>query len=637
MNALLVLVDLQADFLAASGLEPPAGELVEQTARLADGWRRSGAAVAHVWTTVTRAADRRMPHWRDAGLWRCEQGTPGHAPPSALEPRAGEAVFHKAGFSAFAAPEFLAHLRERTVEVLVLAGVHTHACLRQTALDAHQAGLRVLLVEDAVASDDPLHAAITRRYLEARGMPFVRTSELEAALAGERPVTSSARGDEIDRAVRAAGEAAPRIARLPANERAALLRRLADELAGRVGELAEAMVREIGKPVRFGRVEVERTAEMLRAVAERGLEPPDPAEAGPARDARLRRRPHGVCAVVTPWNNPVYIALGKLAPAVVFGNAVLWKPAPQAAGISRAILRCIEAAGWPQGLVSLVEGERRTAARLMDDPRVAAVTITGSCAAGHAAQEICARRRIPLQAELGGNNAAIVWQDADVSDAARKIAAGAFDQAGQRCTANRRVVVHAALGDAFLRALVREAAALPWGDPGHPETRIGPLVDAAQRERVGAAVERARGAWGPLRLPQGEKPPAGSPSDADWHPPVILCCDDPDHEIVQQESFGPVLVVQSAHDWDQAMALCNGVAQGLAAAVFTRDRTLIDRFLDEAQAGILKVGESTADASVDVPFGGWKASGLGPPEHGRFDLDFFTRAQTVYGDPGARI
>jgi acyl-CoA reductase-like NAD-dependent aldehyde dehydrogenase len=119
--------------------------------------------------------------------------------------------------------------------------------------------------------------------------------------------------------------------------------------------------------------------------------------------------------------------------------------------------------------------------------------------------------------------------------------------------------------------------------------------------------------------------------DDRWYPSTILCCANPNAEIVQEESFGPVLVVQTARDWDEAMRLCNGVRQGLAASIFTGSREMTERFLAEAQAGILKVNQSTADAAVDVPFGGWKASGLGPPEHGIFDLDFYTRPQTIYG------
>ena len=328
---------------------------------------------------------------------------------------------------------------------------------------------------------------------------------------------------------------------------------------------------------------------------------------------------------------PIYIPLGKLAPAVLYGNAVLWKPAPEARAISRRLIECLAKAGLPDGLVQLVEGGEREGMAVMAEPAVGAVTLTGGSLAGYAAQEACGRRRIALQAELGGNNAAIVWPDADLDDAARKLAAGAFEMAGQRCTANRRVIVHADVRDKFLPMLIDAASKLKWGDPSAPETDIGPLVSVKHRDRVARMVERALSDCAPPILPLGGTPASGERHAAQFYPPTILACDEPDSEIVQEESFGPVLVVQTARDFDHAIELMNGVRQGLAAALFAASPEIMQAFLDEAEAGILKLNQSTSGAEIDAPFGGWKSSGLGPPEHGRFDLEFFTRAQTVYG------
>jgi acyl-CoA reductase-like NAD-dependent aldehyde dehydrogenase len=151
---------------------------------------------------------------------------------------------------------------------------------------------------------------------------------------------------------------------------------------------------------------------------------------------------------------------------------------------------------------------------------------------------------------------------------------------------------------------------------------------------VAGAVERAIAEGGKPLLPLGDQPPSVEEHAGKFHPPTILFCDDPACEIVQEETFGPVLVVQPAADWDEAMHLCNGVRQGLAAAVFTTSRDIVRNFLEQARAGILKVNQSTAGAVTGAPFGGWKASGLGPPEHGSYDIEFFARPQTVYGDKG---
>jgi acyl-CoA reductase-like NAD-dependent aldehyde dehydrogenase len=249
-----------------------------------------------------------------------------------------------------------------------------------------------------------------------------------------------------------------------------------------------------------------------------------------------------------------------------------------------------------------------------------AISLTGSPLAGRAAQEIAARRNVPLQAELGGNNAAIVWSDADLDDAARRIAEGAFGQAGQRCTANRRAVVDARCADAFVERLVAATAALVVGDPGDEATHVGPLVTAEARARVEAALGRARGR---VLVPHA-RVPAGCMA------PAIVLSDDPREEIVQEETFGPVLVVQRAAHFDEALELLNGVRQGLVAALFSAAPERRARFLAEARAGILKLGQATADAGVDQPFGGFKASGIGPPEHGDEGFRFFTRPQAIY-------
>jgi acyl-CoA reductase-like NAD-dependent aldehyde dehydrogenase len=263
----------------------------------------------------------------------------------------------------------------------------------------------------------------------------------------------------------------------------------------------------------------------------------------------------------------------------------------------------------------------------MSSPLVAAVSLTGSEAAGRAAQEICARRHVPLQAELGGNNAAIVWPDCDLHDAALRIAEAAFGFAGQRCTACRRVVLADACRDVFLPQLREAVDGLAWGDALNQRTQIGPLVSREAARRIAALLARSH-----ADLLFGPRPQA--PSGEAYHPPVVLACDDRTAEIVQEESFGPVLVVQRARDFEHALDLCNGVRQGLVASLFSDSPERRARFLDQAQAGILKLGLATADADTEAPFIGWKASGAGPAEHGRWDRAFYTRPQALYRREG---
>ncbi len=624
MTRLLLLVDLQRDYLALPGLEPAPGAVVARARTLLDGFRAQGLPVIHVWTTVSRAHDQRMRHWKREGVWRCEQGTPGHLPAPGLEPGDEEAVVHKHGFDPFAGGELDRLLDEHRVRSMVLAGVHLHACVREAALGAHAREQieEIVVADDAVTSDDPVHAAATRRYLERRGVRFTTA----AGILGARSAADTARGEEPGERVRAVAggcaAAAQHWRSLAVEDRTGVLERAANLLEPQAETLAAALAADIGKPVRYGAMEVTRAAQMLRTVARRCLAT---ATTEPGAHGELRRRPHGVVALITPWNNPVYIPLGKLAPALAYGNAVLWKPAPAAQAISERLVATFEEAGLPAGLLGLVAGARHEARLAMSAADVDAVTVTGSSLAGFAAQEICGRRRIPLQAELGGNNAALVWQDADLEHAAREIAAGAFALAGQRCTANRRVVVQHERHDELLELLARETAALPWGDPLDEATHVGPMLGPEQRERLAETVLRA---GLPTLVPHGRTTVAGV--DGAWYPPTIVICEDPDSELVQRESFGPVLVVQPARDWSEALALVNGVEQGLVAALFSRSAASAERFLEEAQAGILKLNRSTADAELDVPFGGWKASAVGPPEHGSFDADFYTRPQSVY-------
>jgi acyl-CoA reductase-like NAD-dependent aldehyde dehydrogenase len=256
-----------------------------------------------------------------------------------------------------------------------------------------------------------------------------------------------------------------------------------------------------------------------------------------------------------------------------------------------------------------------------------AVTISGSLKAGRSAQEICATYHIPLQAELGGNNASIVWGDVELTAAAASITEGAFAFAGQRCTANRRAIVDSSIYDVFLDQLVMASRRLIWGDPADEKTQIGPVISSAARNRVEAVIDRARAAAFRVINPLEKLDRARG--DA-WLEPTIVCCDDPSAEIVQEETFGPVLVVEQAEDWDEAISLCNGVKQGLAAAIFTTSPRRIEDFLRRVRAGILKINSSTANAAVDLPFGGWKASGIGPAEHGPANREFFTRMQSIY-------
>jgi acyl-CoA reductase-like NAD-dependent aldehyde dehydrogenase len=408
-----------------------------------------------------------------------------------------------------------------------------------------------------------------------------------------------------------------------------MLQRFATLLDGESEVLAQQMAQEIGKPVTQGRAEVERAVALIQTVVSFVDET---LERRCTTDSVARYRALGTVAMITPWNNPLAIPVGKIAPALFYGNAVVWKPSPPASAIASKTIDLLKRAGCPDGLVDVVFGDRSTASILMNDVAIDAVTFTGAIASGYAAQEICARHHIPLQAELGGNNAAIVWHDCDLESAAHKIAEAAFGFAGQRCTANRRVIIEEKCYNAFLQHLEAATRNLNWGDPCDDKTQIGPLISRQSQQQTSTRIERAKEVATRILTPHEDQSNCAELlNNGAYFLATIVCCDDPTAEVVQEESFAPIIVVQHAADWEEAMRLCNGVRQGLAAALFSNSIELRERFLDEAQAGILKINSATADANAQAPFGGWKVSGIGPAEHGMANREFYTRIQAIYG------
>lgn len=644
MKPALLLVDLQADFLAAPGLQPDAATLIARTAALLSECRREKIPVIHAWTTIHRESDQRLPHWKKTDRWLCVAGTGGHKTPESLQPISGEMVIHKTGFNPFATAELAEALQKANCDTIILAGLHLHACVRAAATESLERGFDVKIAEDAIASYDPIHAAATRRWLAERCVRFQSSSRI-LSLNGSPTTRLVHRSPRVTREVlfevpivnahetatvtAAAKEFQLDWLQTSLSARQTILETVARRLDAAALELARRMALEIGKPISHGTEETRRAAANIRDVIQR-------ATASPLEKREtagvVRYQPVGVIALISPWNNPVAIPIGKIAPALMYGNTVVWKPSPAANHIAERILNLLRDCGVPEKALQILTGDATTAQHLAADNNISAVTFTGSAAGGHAIQEICARRFLPLQAELSGNNAAIIWDDANLPDAAAQVTWGAFGFAGQRCTANRRVIVPAAQLENFLREAKASAERLVWGDPLQNETDIGPVISQSKRDDTAALIARAtaEGAHRILFLHETLAQESWIQAGA-YAQPVIVCCDQPDHVLVKEETMSPLLIVQPANDFKHALALCNGVRHGLIAALFSPSPDRQKQFLESAQAGILKLNSCTAGVDVTLPFGGWKESSVGPAEHGEADRLFYTRTQAVYG------
>ena len=624
-RAALVLIDMQNDFLELPGIEPHPSTVIAGAARLLREFRERRLPIVHVRTTTASTRSGRMPHWQQRGIFMCRPGSAGYDTPAALTPQQGEAVFDKTFFSAFSVAAFEDHLRQQGVETLVLGGVFIQSCLRQTALDGYQKGFHVYLGLEASGSHDPLHGALTLNYLDDRSITPLDTRALLHAIETKDEKRGALPAVDLDETVASARGAQRRWTKEPMEGRIGKLNLLAALLELEKEYFAQLIVSEVKKPIVFARGEVDRSAALLRAVAVRSAKSP---QTKTESEGRIQFHARGLIAMITPWNNPLAIPIGKLAPALAHGNAVLWKPSPHAPKVAHALLPLIAQAGFPMNLVAIVEGDERQARRLIA-ANIDAVAFSGSSRTGWSIVAQASARLLPVQAELGGNNGAMVTSSADLQAAAAAIAEGAFGFAGQRCTSNRRAIVVAEVYDTFLAYLENSTRQLSCGNPEDADTRVTPMLTAQAAQAAAALVERARSAG--LAVLQPHLPLKATESRLEaFFPPTLIFCDEPATFIVQEESFAPILVVQKARNFEHALQLLNDVSYGLVAAIFSKDEAEHERFLEMAEAGILKLNASTVNAGVDLPFTGWKHSGYGSAEHGEANAEFFSKRQAIY-------
>lgn len=637
----LLLIDVQNDFLARPELDPDRGRLVEAIGQLLRHARAQDWPVVHVRTLASPDGSDWMPHRKRSGSTDCIRGTPGAEPPASLTELAGEAVLEKRFFSAFENPELVPLLKAAGTGTIVVAGVHSHACVRSTVTDAYARGFEVLIPVEAVGSYDRDHGERALQWLDGRAARCVPLAEIAPGTAGlpdREPLRWESRNpgdwEEILGEIPLAGErdvsaAATQAAvaqadweGVPIAERAARLRTWRERLSERREQWVELLVRTVGKPRGDAEAEIGYGLALLDHVCATLGD----VEAGEGREVRFM--PHGVIGLITPWNNPFAIPISKIAPALGYGNAAVWKPALPASLLSMRLHESLGSVGLG-ALVKLALGGAAAGKAVVEAPAVAAVAFTGSVAVGRELAGRCGRLFKSLQAELGGNNAAIVLADADIGRTAEDLAGAMFSFAGQRCTAVRRLIVEEPIAGTFAEALKAAVEAIRVGPPSDPGTRMGPLISMAVRDGLLAQVRRAREQG--ARLLTGGGIPAGLPEQGCWMEPTVMTDVPEDSPVLREEMFGPVVTLSAARDLDDAIVQHNRVRHGLLGAIYTDDPGARARFLAGAQAGLLSINQARPPFAAAGPFVGWKASGFGCPEHGRWNRDFYTRVQAVYG------
>ena len=431
-------------------------------------------------------------------------------------------------------------------------------------------------------------------------------------------------------AIAAAREAFPKWAAATPQARADALDFIGTEILARKAELGDLLAREEGKTLPEAIGEAGRAGQIFKFFAGEALRVPGErlASVRPGLDVEITREPLGVVAAITPWNFPIAIPAWKIAPALAYGNCVVFKPADLVPGSAWALAEIASRSGLPPGVLNLVMGRGSVVGQaFLDDARVDAITFTGSVQTGRRVAQAAVARMAKFQLEMGGKNPLVVADDADLAVAVECAVQGAFYSTGQRCTASSRLVVTSGIHDRFVAALVERTRSLVVGDARAKDTQIGPVVDASQLDQDLRWLEIARKEGARIGC-GGEVLERGKPGF--YLSPAVLLDATNAMRSSREEIFGPVASVIRVKDYDEALAVANDTEFGLSAGICTTSLKLATHFKRNAQAGMVMVNAPTAGVDYHVPFGGRKGSSYGPREQGAYAKEFYTTVKTAY-------
>jgi alpha-ketoglutaric semialdehyde dehydrogenase len=470
----------------------------------------------------------------------------------------------------------------------------------------------------------------------ASGETFESKSPADGETLGVFPRSGQA---DVDRAVEAAKGAFEDWRLVPAPKRGEILFRFGHLLADEKEDLAELMTHEMGKVLPEARGDVQEAVDMAFYMGGEGRR-----LFGQTTPSELRdkfnmsvRMPIGVVGVITPWNFPIAIPSWKILPALVCGNTVVFKPATDTPALGERFVELLAEAGVPAGVVNVVHGGGGEVGNaIVTHPDVPVITLTGSRETGVAVTEAAADRLKHVHLELGGKNAIIVLEDADLDLAVEGILWSAFGTSGQRCTAASRVIAHEAVYDQLVSRLVTEAERLRLGVGWKEDTDVGPVINEAALEKIHSYTGIGRDEGATL-LTGGEIASGDGLGKGYYYRPTIFGDVDPQMRIAQEEIFGPTTAVIKVRDADEAIRVSNGIEYGLSSSIFTRDVNRAFRAMRDLTAGITYINAGTIGAEVHLPFGGTNGTGNGHREAGQAALDFFTEWKSIYVDYSGKL
>lgn len=434
---------------------------------------------------------------------------------------------------------------------------------------------------------------------------------------------------QVDDAVNAASLAQPVWSQCSPQVRADLLETVAQTILKRADEIGTLLAREEGKTLAEAKGEVIRAGQIFRFFAGEAVRITGDSIASVrvGVDVAVTREPVGVVGIITPWNFPIAIPAWKIAPALAYGNTVVFKPADLTPGCAHLLTEIIHAAGFPDGVFNLVMGKGSVVgAAMVKHPLTDAISFTGSVAVGKQLTMEAAAGMKKVQLEMGGKNPMVVLDDADLDIAVPAVLNGAFFSTGQRCTASSRIIVQQGIHGAFVDRLTTEALALNVGNPLDPSTHIGPVVSekqlAGNLEYVRLANEEGADVVGGERLNRD--------TEGFFQAPALFLGSTNNMRTAQEEIFGPCASIIKVADYDEALHVANDIPFGLSAGICTASLKYAKAFKAQSKAGMVMVNLPTAGVDYHVPFGGRKGSSYGSREQGRYAIEFYTTIKTAY-------